>query len=247
MVYIPKNSRNCALPLVTDSLSCRYLGGDGYALDNVNFTLNPATITGIVGPNGAGKSTFIKAVLGLIPSKGDVRFFDQPFDKVRQDIAYIPQRQSIDHDFPVSTLDVCLMGMYPRIGFLRRIKRRHRDEAMGYLEQVQMQDYAHRPIGALSGGQQQRVFVARALAQRASLFILDEPMAGIDQTTQTLLFDLFRVLTSQGKTILIVHHNIYTARTVFDDVMLLNKTVVAQGKPCDVLTDEMLAQTYNAV
>ena len=234
-------------PLETKSLSCRYSGQEHYALYDVNFVAQAGTITGILGPNGAGKSTFLKSVLDLLPHEGDVKFFGKSLTESKKDIAYIPQRRTIDWDFPVSALDVCLMGLYPQIGWLKRIKKSHKEEAMQYLEQVELQDFANRQIGELSGGQQQRVFMARALAQKAKLFLLDEPMAGVDQKTQTLLFDLFNTLKGEDKTILIIHHNLQAASEHFDHVLLLNQTVVSQGTPEEALTQNTITKAYSAI
>ncbi len=234
-------------PLEISNLSCRYAGQEDYAVHNISASISQGTITGIIGPNGAGKSTILKSILDLIPHEGEVKFFGQTLDQSRSKIAYIPQRKDIDWSFPISALDVCLMGLYPRIGWLGRIQKKHKTQAMHYLETVKLTDHAHKPIGALSGGQQQRVFVARALAQQADLFLLDEPMTGVDQTTQTLLFDLFQTLKHQGKTILIVHHNLQNAHDHFDDILLINKTLVAAGKAAIALTQNNLNKAYGMI
>ncbi len=234
-------------PFSVHNLSCSYPGRQSKALSDISFSVSEGTVNGVLGPNGAGKSTLLKATLGILPYDGSARFFDQSFESSREKVAYIPQRNAIDWDFPVSALDVCLMGLYPRIGWLRRIKGEHKDEALHYLEKVGLVDFAYRQIGALSGGQQQRVFMARALAQQAQLFLLDEPMAGIDQKTQNLLFELFQGLKQDGKTIVIVHHNLYTAKEHFDYVILLNQNLVDSGSPEDVLTQETINKAYNTV
>ncbi len=223
-------------PFAFDTVTCKYAGQEDFAVRDFSASVTQGKITGIIGPNGAGKSTLIKAALGLIPYDGKII--------IEPNAAYIPQRKDIDWDFPVSALDVCLMGLYPKIGWLRRIKKAHKQEAMHYLETVKLADFAHRPIGALSGGQQQRVFMARALAQQSELFLLDEPMAGVDQKTQILLFELFKTLKADGKTIVIVHHNLAAAQEHFDDVVLMNKTLIAQGSPNDVLTTQYLNKAY---
>ncbi len=229
------------ITMTTDILSfedvtCAYAGQDTPAVTGFSAVIAHQSITGIIGPNGAGKSTAIKAALGLLEYQGKI--------SIAQNAAYIPQRKDIDWDFPVSALDVCLMGLYPKIGWLRRITKAHKQEALRYLETVKLADFAHRPIGALSGGQQQRVFMARALAQQSDLFLLDEPMAGVDQKTQVLLFELFETLKKDGKTIVIVHHNLAAAQEYFDDVILMNKVLIAQGAPQDVLTTENLNKAY---
>lgn len=239
MNQIPKSPT-----LEIKALSARYGGQSDYALKDVSFDLHSGEILGIIGANGAGKSTLIKAILGLIPASGQIKIFGGNLAQVRQKLAYIPQRKDIDWDFPVCALDICLMGMYPRIGWLRRIKAQHKEEALSYLRQVELEDFAMRPIGALSGGQQQRVFMARALAQKAELIILDEPFAGIDQKTQETLFNILKNLKSDGKSIMIVHHNLQAASKHFDRVVLLNKSLIALGEPKDVMTQENIGLTY---
>lgn len=234
-------------PLIVKDLSCRYTGQHDDALSGASFTANSEEIIGILGPNGAGKSTLVKGILDLIPAEGEVKFFGGALKDHKTQIAYIPQRSAIDWNFPVSALDVCLMGMYPRIGLLKRITKAHREEAMSYLEHVKLTGYANRQIGNLSGGQQQRVFMARALAQNADLLFLDEPMAGIDQTTQDLLFTLFKDLKAQGKTILIVHHHLQSAKEHFDRILLVNKTLVADGSPENSLSQENLIKVYGGM
>jgi len=233
-------------PLSIENVSCRYPDQQHDAIKSMSFNVKEKTITGIIGPNGAGKSTLIKTALNLIPHQGHIQFWDDTFENIRDKVAYIPQRKSIDWNFPVNVLDVCLMGMYPRIGWLKRIKKHHKEEAMNFLQQVEMQDFADKPIGALSGGQQQRVFMARALAQKADLFLLDEPMAGIDQKTEGLLFELFDTLKTQNKTIVIVHHNLQAATDHFDEVVLMNQTLIAQGNPKDVLDISTINKAYLA-
>lgn len=223
-------------PLCFDHVTCRYAGQDEKALSEFSATVRHNSITGIIGPNGAGKSTLIKCALGLLSYEGQISIDPRN--------AYIPQRQNIDWSFPVSALDVCLMGLYPKIGWLKRIRATHKHEAMQYLETVKLADYAHRPIGSLSGGQQQRVFMARALALQADLFLLDEPMAGVDQKTQSLLFDLFHHLKENGKTIVIVHHNLAAAQEHFDEVILMNKSLISQGAPKEVLVTDNLNKAY---
>lgn len=218
------------------NVSCTYSGQDTAVIQNFSATIKSQNITGIIGPNGAGKSTLIKCALGLLAYDGEI--------SIAENYAYIPQRKDIDWSFPVSALDVCLMGLYSKIGWLKRITKSHKAEAMDYLDTVKLADYADRPIGALSGGQQQRVFMARALAQQSDLFLLDEPMAGVDQKTQTLLFDLFHSLKNTGKTIVIVHHNLAAVQEHFDEVILLNKSLIAQGTPHDVLTTAHLNKAY---
>lgn len=232
-------------PLSVKNLSARHPGQNTNAIENITYSLKPSCLTGVIGPNGAGKSTLLKAILGLIKYDGDVSFFGSSFKDHQKKIAYIPQRSTIDWDFPVTALDVCLMGLYPKIGWFKSVKKKHKEEAMSYLEKVDLAPFASQPIGKLSGGQQQRVFMARALAQKADLFLLDEPMAGVDQTTQDILFDVFKTLTTKEyATILMIHHNLEAARTHFDHVILLNKKLIAAGRAESVLTQDNINQAY---
>jgi manganese/zinc/iron transport system ATP- binding protein len=203
------------------------------------------SLVGVVGPNGAGKSTLIKAVLGLVPlASGRIYVFGQPAGKQRRSIGYVPQLETVDWDFPVSALDVVTMGRYGRIGWLKRIGRSHRSIAMDCLEQVGMAEYAHRQISQLSGGQQQRVFLARALAQDAKLYLMDEPFAGVDAATEMAIVQILQRLRDDGRTCLVVHHDLPTVPQYFDHVMLLNMRIVAAGPTADVFTEENLHKTY---
>jgi manganese/zinc/iron transport system ATP- binding protein len=202
-------------------------------------------LIGIVGPNGAGKSTLIKAVMGLVPIGGGwVKIFGQPAKKNLLRVGYVPQRESVDWDFPVSALDVVIMGRYGRIGLLRRPSTNDKEIARACLEKVNMLPFANRQISNLSGGQQQRVFLARALAQETDLYFMDEPFAGIDAATETAIVTLFRELKAQGKTVIVVHHDLATARSYFDRLLLLNMRVVAFGPTAEVFTLDLLQQTY---
>jgi len=212
---------------------------------DIDFDAPPGRLIAIVGPNGAGKSTLIKSVLELLPRlSGEVSFFGRPFAEVRQRVAYVPQRTSVDWDFPVNVLDVVTMGLYGRIGWCRPVRATHRREALAALEKVELAEFAQRQISQLSGGQQQRVFLARALAQQADLYLLDEPFAGVDAATERALIELLRQLRSAGKTAVVVHHDLQTAAEYFDDVLLLNLRVVAAGPMAEVLTSENLRRTY---
>ena len=212
---------------------------------NVDLTVPEPRLVGIVGPNGAGKSTLIKAVLGLVPmATGHVAVFGQTLAKNRRAVGYVPQRESVDWDFPVTVLDAVLMGTYGELGWFRRPGRRQRDWATECLEKVGIADLARRQIGQLSGGQQQRVFLARALAQRAQLYFMDEPMAGVDAATERVIFELLRSLRDEGKTVLVVHHDLRTVPKYFDDVALLNMRLVAYGPVATAFTPENLRKTY---
>lgn len=211
----------------------------------VDLVVPSGQLIGIIGPNGAGKSTLIKACMGLLPlQSGWVKFFGQNFSKIASRIGYVPQRESVDWDFPVSVMDVVLMGRYGRLGLLRRPSKHDYDLARACLEKVHLLPYANRQIANLSGGQQQRVFLARALAQEADLYFMDEPFAGVDAATEAAIISVLRELRDQGKTILVVHHDLPTARQYFDLLLLLNMNVVAFGKTQEVFTAELLQKTY---
>ena len=212
---------------------------------DVEYDAPPNRLIAIVGPNGAGKSTLIKACLGLVPrASGMVEFWGKPYAKQRARVGYVPQRESVDWDFPVSALDVVCMGRYRRIGWCRPVSRPHRNAARECLDRVGMADYARRQISQLSGGQQQRVFLARALAQEADLYFMDEPFAGVDAATETAIVEVLRTLRREGKTVMVVHHDVQTVPEYFDDVMLLNMRVVAAGRVSEVFTSENLHKTY---
>ena len=212
---------------------------------DVDLDVPEGKLVGIVGPNGAGKSTLIKACLDLVPrTSGRVMVYGKPYRRQRKLVGYVPQRESVDWDFPVSALDVVAMGTYGRLGWLRPVGRRQKQEAMGALERVGMADYAYRQISQLSGGQQQRVFLARALVQDARLYFMDEPLAGVDAATETAIVQTLRQMRDGGKTVLVVHHDLQTVPDYFDWVLLLNMRVVAFGRTEDVFTHENLHKTY---
>jgi len=212
---------------------------------NVDFTIPAGALVGIIGPNGAGKSTLIKAVMGLLPlTSGYTELFGQKLNDVRKRVSYVPQRESVDWDFPASVMDIALMGRYGQRGLFNRITAEDRSIARQALEQVHMLEFANRQIGQLSGGQQQRVFLARALAQQADLYFMDEPFAGVDAATEGAIIELLKELKSQGKTILVVHHDLQSAEEYFDWIVLLNTRLVASGPVKEVLTPTLLQETY---
>jgi manganese/zinc/iron transport system ATP- binding protein len=212
---------------------------------DVDYNAPSGRLVAIVGPNGAGKSTLIKAALGLVPkASGRVQFFGEPYRAARSRVGYVPQRESVDWDFPVNALDVVVMGLYRKIGWFRPVTRRYREQALAALEQVGMADYATRQISQLSGGQQQRVFLARALAQQADLYLMDEPFAGVDASTEQAIVTILRQLRDAGRTALVVHHDLETVADYFDDVLLLNLRLVAAGPISEVFTRENLRKTY---
>ena len=214
-------------------------------LDNVSFTIQSGSLTGIVGPNGAGKSTLIKALLQLHPTlSGKVSFFGTSLKQKKSRVGYVPQRGSVDWDFPTDALDVVMMGMYGRIGWFKWPKQEHKKKAMEALDKVGMSAYADRQISELSGGQQQRVFLARALIQQADLYFMDEPLAGVDAATERAIMTILRELKNEGKTVLVVHHDLQTVEDYFDDVLFLNRTVVAHGITTSTFTAKNIEKTY---
>lgn len=211
----------------------------------VDFSIPKGSLCGIVGPNGAGKSTLIKAIMDLIDiSSGYVKIFDQELDLVRKKVSYVPQRESVDWDFPASVLDVVLMGRYPRLGLFKNPRKADKEAALKALEMVGMEKYSKRQISQLSGGQQQRVFLARALTQNAEMYLLDEPFAGVDAATEKAIVQILQNLSRQGKTIIVVHHDLQSVETYFDWVILLNLRLIASGPTKEVFTPSMLEETY---
>ncbi len=212
---------------------------------DVDFDAPQGKLIGIIGPNGAGKSTLIKAAMDLVPKvSGRVLIYGKPYAKQRHLVGYVPQRESVDWDFPVSALDVVTMGRYGKIGWCRPVTRKHREAAMEALQRVGMADYAGRQISQLSGGQQQRVFFARALVQDASLYFMDEPFAGVDAATEKAIVALLQELRRAGKTVLVVHHDLQTVSEYFDHLIMLNMRIVAAGPTQDVFTRDNLHRTY---
>jgi manganese/zinc/iron transport system ATP- binding protein len=211
----------------------------------IDLEVPPGKLIGIVGPNGAGKTTLIKGILGLVPiSSGWVKVFGQSVKKSLRRIGYMPQRESVDWDFPVSVMDVVLMGRYGRLGLMKRPTREDRDVARDCLDKVHMLPFANRQISNLSGGQQQRVFLARALAQESDLYFMDEPFSGVDAATESAIITLLRELRSKGKTVLVVHHDLPTAREYFDMLILLNMRLIAFGPTNEVFRPDLLQKTY---
>ena len=218
---------------------------DQPVLWDIDLTVPPGVLMAVVGPNGAGKTTFVKALLGLLPiSAGRIRFFGAPYETSRQHIAYVPQRGSVDWDFPTSALDVVMMGRYGRLGWMRRPGKRERAQAQEALARVGMEAFADRQIRQLSGGQQQRVFLARALVQDARVYLMDEPFQGVDAVTERAIIDLLRALRAQGRTLLVVHHDLQTVEEYFDHAMLLNVRRIASGPVAKAFTPENLRLAY---
>lgn len=215
-------------------------------LTKVNFEVPQGVVMGVVGPNGAGKSTLLKAMLGLVPPlAGQSLFFDAPLSQVRSRVGYMPQAASVDWDFPTTVLDVVTMGTYGRLKWLARPGRKEKDQARAALELTGIGELAGRQIGQLSGGQRQRVFLARTLAQGPDLYVLDEPFQGIDARSEAAMVDVLHSLREQGKTIVMVHHDLATVRHYCDHVTLLNKRVIACGPAEQAFTKQTIAATYD--
>ncbi len=214
-------------------------------LANVYMDMEPGQLYGVLGPNGAGKSTLFKAILGLIPSNaGQVLINGEPVDEQRKKMVYIPQKGEIDWQFPATVMDVVLMGRYPFKGIFQRLNKKDKDIAMQALEDMGIANLKNRQIGELSGGQQQRVFIARALCQQADIFLLDEPFVGVDITTEKKIIDILKELGNQGKTILVIHHDLSKVRDYFNKIILLNQWVVAYGDTELTFTEENINRAY---
>ena len=214
-------------------------------LDTLSTTIPCGEITGIIGPNGSGKTTFLKAILGLIPSlQGTVTFLGKPLKEIRDEIAYVPQRESVDWDFPASVYDIVSMGRLNPKKWWHKLSSNDKTLIDDALKQVKLTEFRHRQIGQLSGGQQQRVFLARALAQQASVILMDEPFVGVDMASQEAILTVLRDLRNAGKTIVIVHHDLSTVAAWFDHVVLLNNRLVQAGPINEVLQPEVLAKAY---
>ena len=230
-------------PLSIRNLSVQY--GGRAALEDFNWQSPERGLVAIVGPNGAGKSTLLKAVLGLVPkAAGEAEILGEPIAEQRDKLAYVPQRATVDWDFPATASDVVAMGLYRKIGWLKPVRAAEYAAARNYLDMVGLADFADRQIGALSGGQQQRVFLARALAQQAKLFLLDEPFAGVDAVTECVMTKVFRDLRDAGALVICVHHDLSSVKEIFDHVILLNRKLIASGPVASAFTPETIARTY---
>ena len=240
---VAANTGGSPAPLSVRGLTVAY--DDKPALWDVDFEAPESSLVAVIGPNGAGKSTLITAMLGLTPViAGNVRIFGKTIKRARTRIAYVPQRASVDWDFPASAEDVVAMGLYGRIGWCRPVRRRHRQAAVACLDRVGMADFADRQIGQLSGGQQQRVFLARSLAQEADLYLMDEPLAGVDIATEKAIVDVMRDVRSNGATVVCVHHDLQTVQDYFDHALILNVRTIAAGPAAEILTEDNLQTAY---
>ncbi|MFD1362521.1 metal ABC transporter ATP-binding protein [Lentibacillus salinarum] len=226
-----------------DQLNVSYYGET--ALRDVSFSIEAGNIVGIIGPNGAGKSTLLKSILGLIPKDtGHIKIMEKSNRDIRKKIAYVPQRSDVDWDFPISVFDTVLIGRYPSLKIASKPKKADKEVAMHALGKVGMADFKNRQIGELSGGQQQRVFLARALAQQAEVFFLDEPFVGIDIRSEEIIMTILKELSTSGKTIMVVHHDLSKAKEYFQQVILLNQALMDFGEVEDVMQPETIAKAY---
>lgn len=240
---MPLNSKPYGEALQIHDLSVSY--GNVPALWDISLSVPQGAVVGIIGPNGSGKTTFIKTALGLIkPLSGKIEFFGQPLDDVRQRVAYVPQKESVDWDFPISVRDLVLMGRYGRLGLFRRPRQADYVAVHEYLEKVGIEKLADRQISQLSGGQQQRVFLARALIQEADIYLMDEPFVGIDLATRSAIMTLLHQLKEQGKTVFVVHHELDSVQSYFDWLIMLNVRLVASGPTKEIFTQDMLRACY---
>ncbi len=212
---------------------------------NLSLDIPARSLVGLVGPNGAGKSTLLKTIVDMVPRiSGEVLVFGERYAKTRCRVAYVPQRETVDWDFPATALDVVLMGTYGQLGWFRRVGHAERQRSLEALRKMEIEHLATRQISQLSGGQQQRTFLARALVQRADLYLMDEPFAAVDASTERAIVTLMRALQAQGKTILVVHHDLHTVPSYFDYLVLLNTRLVAAGPTSEVFTEDNLQKTY---
>jgi ABC-type Mn2+/Zn2+ transport system ATPase subunit len=233
--------RECAVDVT--GVSAGYNGHR--ALEDVTFTIEEGCLAGLVGPNGSGKSTLLKVMLGLMkPWDGEVLFFGDPMREARERVGYMPQSELVDWSFPVTVTDVVLMGRYSKLGLFRRPGKHDREVAMASLERVRLVDRAKRQIGELSGGEQRRALIARALAQETDLLLLDEPLAGLDATAQHDLLELLERLRTEGKTLFVATHDLSCVAADFDHAVLINRRVIAFGRPADVFTEEKLSEAF---
>lgn len=229
--------------VTVNGLHVSYYGRE--VLDNISFSFDSGKLIGIIGPNGAGKSTLMKAILGLIPrDSGNVTFDNKPLQKVRKKIAYVPQRSLIDWDFPITVLDTVVLGTFPKLGLFHRPKKEHKRFAYDCLEKVGMQSFSDRHISELSGGQQQRVFLARALAQNANYLFLDEPFVGIDVTSEKMIIKILKQLRDEGQSVFVVHHDLSKVNEYFNELILINKSLIKCGAVKDVINPEIISKAY---
>lgn len=232
---------DCAISII--DLHVSYYGSE--AVKGVTLSIDRGNLIGIIGPNGAGKSTFLKALLQLIPiDKGEIKVLGKNIKEVRKKIAYVPQRNDIDWDFPITVLEVVLLGTYPHLKLFSRPRKKEKEWALHCLERVGMLEFSKRQIGELSGGQQQRVFLARALAQKAELFFLDEPFVGVDILSEETIVTILKELCHIGKTVIVIHHDLSKANDYFDQLILLNKELIGFGTVDEIFKPEIIGKAY---
>lgn len=232
-------------PITIEGLSVSY--DKKRVLTNIFLEIEAGSLVGVIGPNGAGKSTLFKSILGLVKlNAGNVHIFGQDIEKNRIRMAYVPQRDDVDWTFPATVMDIVLMGRYPHKGLFERLNKQDYEIAMEALRDLGIEEFKDRQIGALSGGQQQRVFIARALAQKADIFLLDEPFVGVDITTEEKIISILHELADQGKTLLVVHHDLSTVQKYFEQVLLLNQRLVAYGDVETTFVEDKIAMAYGA-
>lgn len=230
--------------VTVNNLHVSYYGHE--VLKNISFSFDSGKLIGIIGPNGAGKSTLMKAMLNLIPKdSGTVTFNNEPLQNVRKNIAYVPQRNDIDWDFPITVLDTVMLGRFPKLGLFRRPKKKDKQNAIDCLHQVGMQDYHDRHISELSGGQQQRVFLARALAQNANYLFLDEPFVGIDIASENMIINVLKQLRDGGRSVFVVHHDLSKVESYFNDLVLINRKLIESGSVQHVIRPETITKAYS--
>lgn len=219
--------------------------GEGTVLENINLEIEEGDFIALVGPNGAGKSTLIKTILNFLkPITGTIKINGKSYKEERKKVAYVPQRGSVDWDFPTTLFDVVEMGAYGRVGFFKRVSKEEKEKVKKAIAQVDMLEFKDRQISQLSGGQQQRTFLARALVQDADIYLMDEPFQGVDAKTEKAIVAILKKLKTENKTVLVVHHDLQTVTSYFDKVILLNKTIIEKGRVEDVFTEENIERTY---
>lgn len=229
--------------VTVNNLHVSYYGRE--VLNDINFSFESGKLIGIIGPNGAGKSTLMKTILGLVQKdKGTISFNGQRLQKVQKQIAYVPQRANIDWDFPITVIDTVLLGVYPKLGLFKRPSKTDRSFAIECLKKVGMEQFSNRHISELSGGQQQRVFLARALAQNANYLFLDEPFVGIDVASEEMIITILKQLRDEGKLVFVVHHDLSKVSQYFDELVLINRKLIASGPVQEVIYPEVIAKAY---
>ena len=237
------NEKNKEIVIKVEDLTVAY--SENPVLWDIELEIKKGVLMAIIGPNGAGKSTLIKTMLNLIkPATGEVHFYGQKYKKIRDKIAYVPQRGSVDWDFPTTVFDVVEMGRYGKIGWLKRVRKIDKEKTKEAISKVEMNDFSERQISQLSGGQQQRVFLARALVQDAEIYFMDEPFQGVDNKTEKAIVNILKKLRDEGKTVIVVHHDLQTVKKYFDYVTFINVSVIASGPVKEVFTEENIEKTY---